>query len=556
MGIVPWVVYVTPEGSIMRAVRYEGQWNQVVVFPGSEQARAGAPSLATDAVGTPDALAQVVFPVYDGDPPTENYVYYCSFKLDSVLEPVRLDSAGSTFCYGASIALTPGYGGHVAWARGESIYYRQRDTASVWSPPYRISQFDSLAITEPASHPSVEAYGDSVFCVWRGPNDLGGFPGDIWRRSRYLWNPVTWWENPSNQSQSPDSESDFPVMTTNFVTVWHEQVAPGNSDIWGRWLPDTASHPFFETSLLSRYPQVESWCGWSGPPQTPKTPLFRCWTVWTEQESFDVPECTLGFGWQDWNGLPTLGKGLGPCLHKDYELGLYYAAALGQPEQSPYCLSRGGFAQFESWNADTSATGLTYRLPYLDPRRTYRLRAVLYHEGDGTWKADWRCDSGPWSHVKVAPRVPDTIWVKVPKPAYTNDARIVVELARATGDYVSLAELKLFQIEEEAGEGGGVQSLDYGRVFVTHLRGCTPNPFSRRTSVNYELAQHGPVELTVHDVSGRLVRRLESGPRHRGFHAARWDGTDGRGRNVPAGVYFVRFSAGGKTSTGRMTLVR
>jgi len=264
----------------------------------------------------------------------------------------------------------------------------------------------------------------------------------------------------------------------------------------------------------------------------------------------------LGFGWQDWNGLPTLGKGLGPCLHKDYELGLYYAAALGQPEQSPYCLSRGGFAQFESWNADTSATGLTYRLPYLDPRRTYRLRAVLYHEGDGTWKADWRCDSGPWSHVKVAPRVPDTIWVKVPKPAYTNDARIVVELARATGDYVSLAELKLFQIEEEAGEGGGVQSLDYGRVFVTHLRGCTPNPFSRRTSVNYELAQHGPVELTVHDVSGRLVRRLESGPRHRGFHAARWDGTDGRGRNVPAGVYFVRFSAGGKTSTGRMTLVR
>ncbi len=76
------------------------------------------------------------------------------------------------------------------------------------------------------------------------------------------------------------------------------------------------------------------------------------------------------------------------------------------------------------------------------------------------------------------------------------------------------------------------------------------------TSVNYELAQYGPVELAVHDVSGRLVRRLESGPRQRGFHTLRWNGTDGRGRVVPAGVHFVRFSAGGKVSTGRVTLIR
>ena len=75
-------------------------------------------------------------------------------------------------------------------------------------------------------------------------------------------------------------------------------------------------------------------------------------------------------------------------------------------------------------------------------------------------------------------------------------------------------------------------------------------------SVNYELAQYGTVELTVHDVSGRLVRRLESGPRQSGFQTARWDGNDGRGRVVPAGVYFVRFSAGGKVSTGRVTLIR
>ncbi len=62
--------------------------------------------------------------------------------------------------------------------------------------------------------------------------------------------------------------------------------------------------------------------------------------------------------------------------------------------------------------------------------------------------------------------------------------------------------------------------------------------------------------IHFHDVSGRLVRRLESGPRQRGFHTARWDGTDGRGHALPAGVYFVRYSAGGMVSTGRLTLVR
>ncbi|HTW90489.1 MAG TPA: FlgD immunoglobulin-like domain containing protein [bacterium] len=121
---------------------------------------------------------------------------------------------------------------------------------------------------------------------------------------------------------------------------------------------------------------------------------------------------------------------------------------------------------------------------------------------------------------------------------------------------MSLACLKLFQIEEEPGDDGGVQSFGSGHTYVTRLRDCSPNPFARGTSVNYELAQYGPVEITVHDVLGRLVRRLESGPRQRGIHVARWDGTDNRGRVVPAGVYFVRLSAGGKASTGRMTLVR
>ena len=94
------------------------------------------------------------------------------------------------------------------------------------------------------------------------------------------------------------------------------------------------------------------------------------------------------------------------------------------------------------------------------------------------------------------------------EPSFEEHAAVQESLARVTGDYVSLAKLKLFQIEEETGGNGGVQSLGSDWTFVTRLRGCSPNPFAKGTSVNYELARYGPVELTVHDVSGRLVRRL------------------------------------------------
>ena len=222
----------------------------------------------------------------------------------------------------------------------------------------------------------------------------------------------------------------------------------------------------------------------------------------------------------------------------------------------PYCVSRGGFAQFESWNADTSATGLTYQLPYLDPLRTYKLCAVLYHEGEGKWKADLRCDSGPWVHARVDPRVPDTVWMQVPKRCYQDDARIVVELARASGDYVSLAKLKLFQIEEGPSGNEGVQSWGTGMTFVTRLRSCSPNPFDRTTTISYELGSASSVMFTLADVTGRVVRCLAAGPQTIGFHSTMWDGRDARGRKLPAGVYFCRMQAGGTTATRRITLIR
>ena len=65
------------------------------------------------------------------------------------------------------------------------------------------------------------------------------------------------------------------------------------------------------------------------------------------------------------------------------------------------------------------------------------------------------------------------------------------------------------------------------------------------------------VEVTVFDVTGRLVRRLESGFFAGGIRILTWDGLDENGTPVGTGTYFARlFTDSGVHATERFTIVR
>jgi hypothetical protein len=68
---------------------------------------------------------------------------------------------------------------------------------------------------------------------------------------------------------------------------------------------------------------------------------------------------------------------------------------------------------------------------------------------------------------------------------------------------------------------------------------AAPNPFVARTTIRYRLAQAGPVRLSVHDLTGRLVARLVDGEQSAGPHEVHFDGS-----RLPAGVYLCRLEAG------------
>jgi hypothetical protein len=88
----------------------------------------------------------------------------------------------------------------------------------------------------------------------------------------------------------------------------------------------------------------------------------------------------------------------------------------------------------------------------------------------------------------------------------------------------------------------------------TQLAGVFPNPFSKSTTVAFDLATESSVHLEVYDVRGARVCVLRDGPFSAGRYLASWNGRDAAGRTAPRGLYFVRFQAGTVHAVSKVVL--
>jgi len=85
----------------------------------------------------------------------------------------------------------------------------------------------------------------------------------------------------------------------------------------------------------------------------------------------------------------------------------------------------------------------------------------------------------------------------------------------------------------------------------------SPNPASNVTNIKYQITDNTDGTLEIYDVSGKLVRsfNLESTIVNR-ESALSWQGDDNNGRQVPGGVYFIKFRAGDYRKTAKLLLIR
>ncbi|MBM3213186.1 T9SS type A sorting domain-containing protein, partial [Candidatus Poribacteria bacterium] len=95
----------------------------------------------------------------------------------------------------------------------------------------------------------------------------------------------------------------------------------------------------------------------------------------------------------------------------------------------------------------------------------------------------------------------------------------------------------------------------------TQLSANYPNPCNPETWIPYCLSEDSEVNIIIHDVSGREVRRIYMGNQLAGRYedkerAAYWDGKNERGEIVSSGIYFYTLKTAGVSQTRKMTMIR
>ena len=108
--------------------------------------------------------------------------------------------------------------------------------------------------------------------------------------------------------------------------------------------------------------------------------------------------------------------------------------------------------------------------------------------------------------------------------------------------WVSLAELVAYEIPTR-----------------TQLLLNYPNPFNPETWIPYHLGEDAFVTLTIYDLRGSIVRRLNIGHRIAAVYESQakaiyWDGRNEFGEGVASGVYFYHLSAGNYSATRKMVI--
>lgn len=83
-----------------------------------------------------------------------------------------------------------------------------------------------------------------------------------------------------------------------------------------------------------------------------------------------------------------------------------------------------------------------------------------------------------------------------------------------------------------------------------------PNPFNPNVFISYGLTNAAKVDLAIYNLRGQMVSRLVNAPREIGSYRVIWNGVSDNGTACSSGVYIVRMSAGGKTWSNRIMLVK
>jgi len=91
---------------------------------------------------------------------------------------------------------------------------------------------------------------------------------------------------------------------------------------------------------------------------------------------------------------------------------------------------------------------------------------------------------------------------------------------------------------------------------ISYAFSIYPNPFIKRTKIDYALPLAKQIEIKVYDVSGRQVKTLVEEIAKAGYYHTLWTGLDDAGRTVSSGIYFIRIKTNDYETQQKVIFVR
>ena len=187
---------------------------------------------------------------------------------------------------------------------------------------------------------------------------------------------------------------------------------------------------------------------------------------------------------------------------------------------------------------------------------------------DGRWLAAWQWGTTEENgHTRYEPVM--RFWdvenrrlvLSLPDPPYSHamfspDGRFVALSHDNHRIYLQSVEMIL---PRHVVQGLGVST--WGMIKKNALFQNYPNPFNLETWIPYRLTVPSSVRIDIYDVTGHSVRTLKIGMRQEGDYvnqdyAAYWDGRDGLGESVAAGLYFYQLETDAFSATRRMVILK
>lgn len=83
-----------------------------------------------------------------------------------------------------------------------------------------------------------------------------------------------------------------------------------------------------------------------------------------------------------------------------------------------------------------------------------------------------------------------------------------------------------------------------------------PNPFNPATHIDIAIPENGNLNVSVFDLSGRLINTLVNDKVNAGNYTVTWHGKNHLGQNVPSGVYLMKIVSGNQFKTKKMALIK